>query len=383
MTSRERVQRTLNHQEPDRIPVDLGGSIVTSITKNAYASLRNLLGLPATKPEIIDIVQQLPGVEEDLIKELKIDTIPLSAGASSSWQLRIEEEGDYLFFSDEWGSRLRMPKKGGLYFDWYEYPIKESTMDALKKFKWPDPDDSARYKGLKDKAKELYENTEYAIVGSALSGGGIFEQPERVRGAPEFLMDLVSNEKFADALMEGFTDFYLREFSHFLDEAGDYIQVIVYWNDMSGQNAPLISPDLYRRLIKPKEKRLFSLIKKKTNAKLFYHCCGAAYEFIPDLIEIGVDILNPVQVSAAGMDTQKLKKEFGKDIVFWGGGCDTQRVLPFGTVHEIKEEVKRRINDLAPGGGFVFNTVHNIQDGTPAENIMAMYETIWEHGQYS
>ena len=382
MTSRERLQKALNHKEPDRIPVDIGGSIVTSITKNAYTNLRKLLGLKATKPKIIDIVQQLPRVEQDLREELRIDTIPLTANAPSSWELKIEEEGDYLYFYDEWGSRLRMPKKGGFYFDWYEYPIKESTMDALKKFKWPDPDDPARYEGLKDRAKELYENTEYAIMGSALSGGGIFEQPERVRGAPEFLMDLVSTETFADDLMEGFTDFYLREYSHFLDEVGDYIQVIVYWNDMSGQNAPLISPELYRRLIKPKEKRLLSSIKKKTNAKIFYHCCGAAYEFIPDLIETGVDILNPVQVSARGMDTQKLKKEFGKDIVFWGGGCDTQRVLPFGTVQEVREEVKRRINDLAPGGGFVFNTVHNIQDGIPPENIMAMFETVWEYGKY-
>lgn len=382
MTSRERVQKTLNHREPDRIPMDLGGSIVTSITKNAYTNLRNLLGLKATEPQIIDIVQQLPRVEQDLREELKVDTIPLTPNAPSNWQLKIEQEGDYLFFYDEWGSRLRMPKKGGLYFDWYEYPIKESTMDALKKFKWPDPDDPARYEGLKDKAKELYEKTEYAIVGSALSGGGIFEQPERVRGSAEFLMDLVSNEKFADALMEGFADFYLRQYSHFLDEVGEYIQVIVYWNDMSGQNGPLIAPELYRRLIKPKEKRLFASIKKKTDAKIFYHLCGAAHDFIPDLIETGVDILNPVQVSAEGMNTQKLKREFGKDIVFWGGGCDTQRVLPFGTVQQVKDEVKKRIDDLAPGGGFVFNTVHNIQDGTPPENIMAMFETIREYGNY-
>jgi uroporphyrinogen decarboxylase len=382
MTSRERIRKALNHEEADRIPVDLGGSIVSSITRNAYTDLRKRLGLPATEPEIIDIVQQLPRIEEDFRKALKIDTVPLAAGAGSAWELKIQEQGDYLFFYDEWGSRLRMPKEGGHYFDWWEYPLKESTMDALRKFKWPDPDDPARYAHLKDKARQLYEDTEYAIVGSALSGGGIFEQPERVRGSVEFLMDLVSNEKFADGLMQGFTDFYIAEYGRFLDEVGDHIEVIVYWNDMAGQNAPLISPELYRRLIKPKEERLFSSIKKKTNAKIFYHLCGAAYEFIPDLIEIGVDILNPVQVSAAGMDTKKLKREFGKDIVFWGGGCDTQRILPFGTVDEVKDEVKRRIDDLAPGGGFVFHTVHNIQDGVPAENIMAMFETIWEYGRY-
>jgi len=382
MTSRERVQQALSHKEADRIPVDLGGSIVSSITKNAYTDLRKRLGLLATEPEIIDIVQQLPRVEEDVRKALKIDTVPLAAGGGSGWELKIQQEGDYLFFYDEWGSRLRMPKEGGHYFDWWEYPLKESTMDALRKFKWPDPDDPARYAGLKEKAKELYENTEYAIVGSALSGGGIFEQPERVRGSVEFFMDLASNEKFADGLMQGFTDFYVAEYGHFLDEVGDYIEVIVYWNDVAGQNGPLFSPELYRRLIKPKEESLFCSIKKKTDAKIFYHLCGAAYEFIADLIEIGVDILNPVQVSAAGMDTRKLKREFGKDIVFWGGGCDTQRVLPFGTVAEVKDEVKRRIDDLSGGGGFVFHTVHNIQDGVPAENIMAMFETIWEYGRY-
>ncbi len=168
----------------------------------------------------------------------------------------------------------------------------------------------------------------------------------------------------------------------YLSEIGKYIQVFVYWDDIAGQTGPLISPDTYRRLIKPKDKRIIEMVKSKTDAKFFYHCCGAAYDFIPDFIEIGVDILNPVQVSAMGMDTARLKKEFGKDITFWGGGCDTQNVLPYGTPDEVREEVKRRINDLREGGGFIFNAIHNIQDEVPPENIMAMFETFEEFKKY-
>jgi len=160
-----------------------------------------------------------------------------------------------------------------------------------------------------------------------------------------------------------------------------YLQVFVYWNDIASQHGPLISPDTYRRLIKPKDRKLFEAVKKKSDAKIFYHLCGACRHFIPDLIEIGVDILNPVQVAARDMDTARLKKDFGKGITFWGG-VDTQRVLPYGTPEQVRDEARRRIDDLAPGGGFVFATVHNIQNDVPPENIMAAVETLHEYGLY-
>jgi uroporphyrinogen decarboxylase len=163
---------------------------------------------------------------------------------------------------------------------------------------------------------------------------------------------------------------------------GEYIQVFIYWDDVCTQNGWMIRPDLYRKMVKPKQRRLVEAIKKKTDAKIFYHSCGATYDLIPDLIELGFDILNPVQISAKGMDTRRLKQDFGKEITFWGGGVDTQGVLPFGKPADVEDEVKRRIDDLAPGGGFVFAAVHNIQAFVPPENITTAFDTALEYGIY-
>lgn len=255
-------------------------------------------------------------------------------------------------------------------------------MEALDAYHWPQPDPVEVNAQLGQLAKQLYENSDYALVGSAVIGGGIFEQPARVMGLQNFLMALISEPAFADRLMETITDIYIESCNRYLDYVGPYIQVFTYWDDVAGQNGWLIRPELYRKLIKPKQKRLVEAIKKKTDAKLFYHSCGATRDLIPDLIEIGFDILNPVQVSAKGMDTKELKAQFGRDIVFWGGGVDTQHVLPFGKPQEVVDEVKRRIDDLAPGGGFVFAAVHNIQALVPPENIVAAFDTALEYGKY-
>jgi uroporphyrinogen decarboxylase len=194
------------------------------------------------------------------------------------------------------------------------------------------------------------------------------------------MVDLLLNEEFAEAFLERMTQTIVRAQELFLDQVGDLLDVHFAADDLSGQNGPLISPKIYRRTVKPRWARIISLIKSKTRAKVFYHTCGAVDEFIPDLIEMGVDILNPVQVSAPGMDSAGLKRKYGKNLCFWGGGCDTQRVLPFGTPVEVREEVKRRMQDLAPGGGFVFNAVHNIQPGVAPENVMAMFDAAREFG---
>jgi uroporphyrinogen decarboxylase len=201
-------------------------------------------------------------------------------------------------------------------------------------------------------------------------------------GMEKFLMALLTEPAFADRLMGTITDIYIESCNRYLDHVGPYIQVFTFWDDVAGQDGWMINPSLYRKLIKPKQKRLVEAIKKKTNAKLFYHSCGATRDLIPDLIEIGFDILNPVQVSARGMDTRKLKADFGKEIVFWGGGVDTQKILPFGKPAEVVDEVKRRIDDLAPGGGFVFSAVHNIQAYVPPENIVAAFDTARAYGRY-
>ncbi len=382
MKCRARVVQALNHQEPDRVPIDLGATIVSSIANRSYLELEKYLGLPIEEIRVMDYVQQLPYVSEALMQRFDVDFRMVQLPAATGAAVQIFEEGNYYAFFDRWGSKLYMPKNGGFYFDWVDFPIKEPTMDALDGYRWPRPDAPEVNVQLGQLAKQLYENTDYALVGSAVIGGGIFEQPARVMGLQNFLMALISEPAFADRLMDTIADIYIESCNDYLDQVGPYIQVFTYWDDLAGQNGWLIRPELYRQMIKPKQKRLVEAIKKKTAAKLFYHCCGAAHELIPDLIDLGFDILNPVQVSAKGMDTKALKAEYGRDIVFWGGGIDTQRTLPFGKPQDVAEEVKRRIDDLAPGGGFVFAAVHNIQALVPPQNIVAAFDTALEYGRY-
>ena len=374
--------QALNHQEPDRVPIDLGATIVSSIATRSYVELEKYLGLPIEEIKVLDYVQQLPYVSEALMQRFDLDFRMVQLPAATGAAVHIFEEGNNYAFFDRWGSKLHMPKTGGFYFDWVDFPIKEPTLGALDSYRWPLPDTKEVNAQLGELAKQLYENSDYALVGSAVIGGGIFEQPARVMGLQNFLMAMISEPTFADRLMETITDLYIELCNNYLDPVGPYIQVFTYWDDIAGQTGWLIRPELYRQMIKPKQKRLVEAIKKKTDAKLFYHCCGAARDLIPDLIDIGFDILNPVQVSAKGMDTKALKAQYGRDIVFWGGGVDTQRILPFGKPQEVAEEVKRRIDDLAPGGGFVFAAVHNIQALVPPENIVAAFDTALEYGRY-
>jgi uroporphyrinogen decarboxylase len=381
MSSRLRVMQALNHQEPDRVPIDLGATIVSSIVKKAYIELKQYLGMPVEQIKMLDYVQQLPYVADDLMDRFGADFRMIQLPSATSAGVDIFEEGEYYAFIDRWGSKLHMPKEDGLYFDWVDFPIKEATMTALDNYSWPSPDPEEVNQQLGLQAKRLYENTDYALVGSAVIGGGIFEQPARIMGLQNFLMALHTDPAFADRSMEIITEIYIESCSRYLDYVGPYIQVFTYWDDLAGQNGWIINPEVYRKMIKPKQKRLVEAIKKKTDARLFYHSCGATRGLIPDLIEIGFDILNPVQVSAKGMNTRELKSEFGRDIVFWGGGVDTQQVLPFGKPQEVVDEVKRRIDDLAPGGGFVFAAVHNIQAFVPPENILAAFDTALEYGR--
>ncbi len=381
MTPRERVARALNHREPDRVPIDLGATIVSSIVKKSYIDLKHYLGMPVEEIKLLDYVQQLPYVDEALLKRFGVDFRLVQLPSATAPGLRLFEEGDYYAFIDRWGSKLHMPKQDGLYFDWVDFPIKEATMQALDQYAWPRPDPPELNATLREQAQYLFDHTDYALVGSGVIGGGIFEQPARTMGMENFLMALVAEPKFADRLMEGITDLYIESCNNYLDQVGQYIQVFTYWDDVNTQDGWMIRPELYRKMVKPKQKRLVEAIKKKTDAKIFFHGCGAVYDLIPDLIEVGFDILNPVQVSARGMDTKKLKQEYGKDITFWGGGVDTQRVLPFGTPQQVADEVRRRMDDLAPGGGFVFAAVHNIQAFVPPQNIVAAFDTALEYGK--
>jgi len=382
MNARERVMLALNHQEPDRIPIDLGGTICSSIHREPYVALKKYLGMEVEALRMADYIQQLPYLDELLLERFGVDFRMVQLPAATTPDLQIFEEGGYYAFIDRWGSKLYMPKQGGLYFDWVDFPIKEATLEALESYAWPRPDPPQVLAQLRQEAEYLYRHTDYALVGNAIIGGGIFEQPARTMGLENFFMALVKEPQFADRMMEQITDIYVESCNNYLDLMGQYMHVFTYWDDVCGQDGWLISPALYRKMIKPKQRRVLEAIKKKTSAKVYYHSCGAIFDLIPDLIELGFDIINPVQVSARRMDTRRLKKEYGKDIVFWGGGVDTQRVLPFGKPREVADEVKRRIDDLAPGGGFVFAAVHNIQALVPPENVVTAFDTALEYGKY-
>ena len=269
-----------------------------------------------------------------------------------------------------------MPKRGGLYYDWTGHPIPDVTDEALAAYRWPEFETEDDLLAIRAEAVRLRAETDFALVGSANLGSGIFEQGCLLAGMETFMMAMVADRAVAERMLDGITDFLIEEANRYLNKMGPYLDAYIYGDDVATQGGWMISPSTYAQLIKPRQRRLFDAIHAKTHAKLIYHGCGAVFELIPHLIEIGVDVLNPVQVSAKGMNSARLKAAYGRDIVFWGGGVDTQRVLPFGTPDDVRAEVLRRVRDFAPGGGFVFAPVHNIQAGVPPANIVAAFEAV-------
>lgn len=376
MDSRTRILQTLNHQEPDKVPLDLNGTLVTALTRIAYDNLRQYLKLPADpSPNIssreMDTVRSL----EDLLSHYQIDTrcIHLNSGLLSSG--REMPDGTYY---DAFGIRW---KKASYYYDAIERPLAGKTIDDLKTVQWPDLHDKSKVEGLKEKTKKLYEETDYCLVAD-IPGLGPFEGACFVRGHDQFCIDLCMDEKFAEALLDKITETIIAFWDDFLSEVGDYVQICAQGDDVGMQTSPFISPEMYRHFIKPRQKQVFDFIHSKTRAKVFYHSCGSVYDLIPDFIEIGVDILNPVQRSAAKMDIQTLKNEFGNDLCFWGGGIDVQNQLPVYNLLQIEDEVKRTIDIMAPGGGFVFFPSHNIQADIEPEKIDTLFNTVLKHRDY-
>lgn len=385
MNSRERVLATLQHREPDRVPFDLGGAPNAGIHINPY---RNLLchWREDKKIRIEDIIFQKALVDEDVLQRLKVDFrgLDFSVFASAKWMHELKEEGKYTVFTDDWGIEWVKPKIRGLYYDMRQHPlsgrITVAEVDALNAPKLPSRDEIDVF----IRKAKLYRERELVVV---LAGpdGGILEHAYAIRGHKDFMIDMVSRPNLAKRLLDKILTYKLQYWELILQEMSNLVDVVAEGDDMATQERPMISPKLYRGMLKPLHRELFRCIRKnaKGSLSIHFHSCGAIKELIPDLIEIGVDALNPVQVSAAGMDTKQLKKEFGQDLTFWGGGIDTQHVLPYGTPEEVRDEVKRRIEDLAPGGGFVFAAVHNIQADVPPENIMAMWEALQEYGKYA
>lgn len=382
MNSRERVLLAINHKEPDRVPFDMGGTVVTGIHVKAYRALRGYLGLPPVEPKIVDIVQQIVQVDDDVMARLGVDVKNVSPRSSATFKVEIKDTVDYTYFYDEFKIGWRMPKDGGWYYDMFDHPLAgDITEEDVDRFPWPDPVDPARFIGLKEAADKVIDEEKRAVVVGNMSAG-IMEMFAWVRGFQDHFYDWAANPELACKILDKVLEMKLRYWGRAFEILGDSIDVAQDADDFAGQNGMLISPKTYRELVKPRHKELFDFIHRHSKAKIFFHSCGSIRAVIPDLIEIGCDIINPVQVSAAGMESAELKREYGKDITFWGGGVDTQRVLGVGTPDQVRQEVKRRINDLKPGGGFVFNTVHNIQGNVPPQNIMAMWEALQEYGVY-
>ncbi len=382
MTSRQRVLKALNHEVPDRVPIDLGG-FQTGIHKKVYIELLEHLGIE-DEVAIMDPVQQLARPCEALLQRFHVDFRYVFAHGPDSFTGGIEQnmrDGRLWHdLKDEFGVVWSMPDDQQLYMDISHHPLANAGVADLADYPFPKGDDPTRFTGLRDEARRLRDETPYAI--STGIGGVVYEICWYMRGLERWFMDTIENPTFCEALLDKTLTFWLGYYTLFLGQVGDLIDVVMIGDDIGGQSGPLFSPDFYRRVVKPRQKKLVQHIKSLTDAKIWYHTCGSVVPLIPDLIDNGIDILNPVQISAVDMDPARLKDAYGQKLVFWGGGVDTQHVLSFGTPDEVRQDVRKNVDVLKQGGGYVFNSVHNIQAGVPAENIVAMFEAAREFGFY-
>ena len=386
-TSLERVTAALEHREADRVPFDLGGSVLTGMHRVAYQNLRRYLGLAEVPIDIVDPVRQLARLHQDVVDRLRVDVRPVDPSPSASAALAtpaVEADG-VRSFTDEWGVIWTTPADDGLCFDMRSHPLAEAESVAdLEHFAWPDPLDPARFETLKTRADRVVNEQKRAYI-LGRHAPGIFDVALRMRGREHFLLDLAAQPGFASALLDIITGLKMHYWERALDTVGENVLIVDEADDVATERGPMISPAVYRQFIAPRHRRLFEFIKRRAQAKVYilYHSCGAVKEYAPLFLEEGIDILNPVQVSADFMDTAELKRLYGRDLTIWGSGVDAEHVLRHGTPAEVRDDVRRRVEDLAPGGGFVFAPAHNVKADVPPGNLVAMWETLQEFGIYN
>jgi uroporphyrinogen decarboxylase len=377
VTHRERVLTALKREQPDRVPLDLGGSLASTINIHAYRRLMARLGF-GEAPPVAYLSRRSNSVlpDERLQRYLDVDC---RAVILDNPDVNPERELPDGSLTDEWGI-IWKHLGDGQHFINYDGPFYglEPDPDLIQKFTWPDPLDPGRFRTLRSQAQTHRARTDAAII--LVLGAGLVHQIQFMRGYAASLEDLIVAPDFVRAFMERYADFWVCMTERALQEVGDLVDLAMFGDDLGTQRGPVMNPSLYRRLIKPYHARMVQTIKRFGKPVLL-HSCGSVAAFIPDFIEVGLDALHPIQVSAKDMESAKLKREFGRDITFWGG-VDTQRVLPLGTPQEVREEVRRRIADLGPGGGYVLGAVHNIQAEVPVDNILAMFEAAREFGRY-
>ena len=371
MTSRERVRKALNHQQPDRIPVDNGG-FVSGMHEVAYKKLLEYLEFE-DEITLTDAVQRLAKVNDKVLDRLGVDTRYLHVNGPSGWEYREDAEGRW---EDEW--RV-VRKRCGFYCDSVVHPLANASLEDIKEFTFPNPNDPARYEGLKQKAKTLYENTEYALVGGTIMA--LYCPAWDLRGYEQFMYDTAAEPELANYLLDKIMDWNMAFYNNYLNEIGDYIELLWIGDDWGSQSGPLINPVEFRKNVVPRFKKLIDFIHSKTKAKVAYHSCGSVYWAMQDFIDMGVDILQPLQPNAFDMDdSERIKRNFGDKLSFHGG-TDNQGLF-HGEKQLIIEDVKKRIRYFAPGGGYIFSSGHNIQANCPPENILAIFDTARQYGSY-
>jgi len=408
LNSRERVLSALNHRQPDRVPIDLNGTRSSGISAIAYARLREELGLPPKPLYVYDIIQEIAIVDEDVLNLFGVDTVELGRAFAlddkdwvdwrlpnglpckiPAWNQPQREAGRWVLRSQSGQLLAHMPD-GALYFEQTYWPFAqgdrpqeaENPAEVMGESMWtaitsppgplaegPDGDQK-----LAEGAKKLRQSTNRAIVASF--GGNMLELGQFLYRNDNFFLILASEPKRAHAFLEKAMNMYLRKLERYLRAVGPYIDVILFNDDLGMQTGPQISRRMYRELFKPYNQTMWKRAKQLAPVKVLLHCCGGVRELLPDLIEDGLDAINPVQISSKGMDAAGLKADFGKDITFWGGGCDTSYILPCGTLEQVRQHVRKQVSIFNPGGGFVFQQVHNIQVDVPAQNIIAMLQAV-------
>jgi len=382
MTSRQRVLKALNHQIPDRVPIDLGG-FQTGIHKKAYQQLLEHLGIK-DDITILDPVQQLAKPCEELLERFHVDIRYICAHGPDSFKGGIKQNTrdgkGWQDLGDEFGIVWSMPDDQQLYMDISHHPLADATIDDLKDYPFPKGDDPSRFSGVREEVLKMRRETPYAI--STGICGVVYEICWYMRGLERWFMDMIENPAFCEALLDQTLKFWTGYMSGLMAEVGDIVDVVMIGDDLAGQNGPLFSPKFYRKIVKPRQKKLVQHIKSLTSAKIWYHTCGSCAEYIPDLIDNGIDILNPIQISADNMDPRLLKQKYGKKLVFWGGAIDAQHIFPFASPGQIREQIRKNLEIFKPGGGYIFNNVHNIQLDVPPENIVALYDAAYEFGFY-
>lgn len=366
MISRERIKSVFSGKEPDKIPVDFS-SRSTSIEVEAYERLKKHLGITS---ETVLFLRDHVLLDPKIIELFQVDTAFVRSFPGNMY--RTEANGDRVF-KDEWGTDWRK-KSDGIYYEWDNAVFADTPFEEMD---WPNEIiTEEQVLELESQAEYLNTFTDRAIFCDYV-GPAMFERSWYLRGLDTFMIELLTEKYFVHRYLEKILELQLSAYEKIIDVMGSKLEGFFIIDDVAMQSGPLIAPDIYREMIKPYHKRLFDFIHKAGKI-VIYHCCGSATNLIPDFIDAGIDALNPLQLSAENMDPVFLKKEYGKDIVFWGGGVNTQETLAFGTPEEVRSEVRRRMEILAVDGGYVFAAEHCIQPGTPVENILALFEGVNE-----